>query len=103
MKHQVPHDLGQERAKQVAEKAFESYTAKFAEYQPKVTWKDARTAQIAFNVKGLSLTGCLEVNPTDITMDLDVPFLLRPFKGTALAVIEQEIREWIGKAKAGSL
>ena len=54
-------------------------------------------------MKGVSLKGSLEVNEKDIALDLDVPFLLRPFKGQALQVIEEEIRSWIGKSKAGQL
>jgi hypothetical protein len=29
--------------------------------------------------------------------------LLRPFKGTAISVIEGEIKHWIAKAKAGEI
>jgi hypothetical protein len=54
-------------------------------------------------VKGVSLKGSLEVSASDIALDLDVPFLLRPFKGQALKVIEDEIRQWIGTAKAGQI
>ncbi|MDX2056094.1 MAG: polyhydroxyalkanoic acid system family protein [Polyangiaceae bacterium] len=103
MKHAVSHDLGLARAKQVAQAAFDAYTAKFSQYNPKAVWRDERRADIGFNVKGMSLSGTMEVNDTSITMDLEVPFLLRPFKGTALGVIEKEIQEWIQKAKLGQL
>jgi hypothetical protein len=36
-------------------------------------------------------------------MELNVPFLLRPFQKTALGVIENEIKRWIDKAKAGKV
>ena len=36
-------------------------------------------------------------------MELDVPFLLKPFKGKALGVIEEEIKKWMAKAEAGEL
>jgi hypothetical protein len=36
-------------------------------------------------------------------MSLDVPFLLRPFKGKALGVIEEEIRRWVAKGEAGDI
>lgn len=103
MKHVVPHDLGESRAKQVAQAAFDSYTEKFSQYHPKAVWRDARSADISFSVKGMSLSGSMEVSDSAITMDLDVPFLLRPFKGTALGVIEKEIKVWIDKAKSGQL
>jgi hypothetical protein len=103
MKHAVPHDLGQDLAKKVADSAFASYAQKFAKYDPKSNWMSPTRANISFSVKGMTLSGSLEVSSTAIEMDLDVPFLLRPFKGTAISVIEGEIREWIKKAKAGEI
>jgi hypothetical protein len=103
MKHTVAHDLGREQAKRVAEAAWNSYSARFANYSPTCQWEDQHKANIGFNVKGVSLKGSLEVNERDIALDLDVPFLLRPFKGQALKVIEEEIRTWIAKSKAGGI
>jgi len=100
MKHSVPHDLGQERAKKVAESALATYSQKYSNYSPQVTWKGPNQANISFKVKGMSLSGSLEVLAKSIELDIDVPFLLRPFKSQALGVIEGEINEWIKKAKA---
>ncbi|MGC4065486.1 MAG: polyhydroxyalkanoic acid system family protein [Polyangiaceae bacterium] len=100
MKHEVPHDLGQAKAREVAEKAFAAYQSKFAEYQPKVNWTSDKTAEISFSVKGMTLAGNVEVTDKVIAIDLDVPFILRPFKGKAMEVIDAEIRQWIGRAKA---
>ena len=103
MKHAVAHDLGQDRAKQVTEAAFESYKQKLAKYNPTTRWVSEKRAEITFSVKGLTLKGSLEVTAKSIDMALDVPFLLRPFKGKALSIIETEIREWMEKAKAGEI
>jgi hypothetical protein len=103
MKHTVAHDLGRERAKRVAEAAWNSYSARFANYSPTCQWQTENRANIGFNVKGVSLKGSLEVNDKDIALDLDVPFLLRPFKGQALKVIEEEIRSWVAKSKTGAI
>lgn len=103
MKHTVNHDLGQDKAKRVALAAIDSYKARFAEYQPKANWVNDQHADISFSVKGITLSGSMEVGPKTIDMDLEVPFLLRPFKGKAMGVIEEEIRKWIGKAKAGEI
>jgi Putative polyhydroxyalkanoic acid system protein (PHA_gran_rgn) len=100
MKHTVPHDLGQVRAKKVAESALAAYAQKYANYSPQVTWKGPNKADISFKVKGMALSGSLEVLPSSIDLDIDVPFLLRPFKSQALGVIEGEINDWIKKAKA---
>jgi hypothetical protein len=102
MKHVVLHDLGAERAGQIARAAFAAYQQRYARYEPRAVWQ-GQLAEIAFTVKGVSLHGTLEVGPSSIEMDLQVPLLLRPFKGKALEVIEREIREWIRKAKAGEV
>jgi hypothetical protein len=100
MKHSVPHDLGQARARKVAESALATYAEKYANYRPSVTWTSQNKAEISFKVKGMNLAGALEVLERSIDLDIDVPFLLRPFKSQALSVIEGEINEWIKKAKA---
>lgn len=103
MKHSVPHDLGQDRARKVAEAAFASYAARFAKYQPTATWTSTDRADISFTAKGITLKGVLQVLPTSIDMDLDVPFLLRPFKDKALGAVDREIAVWLDKAKRGEI
>ena len=100
MKHTVAHDLGQERAKKVTESALSAYAEKFAKYSPKTTWTTPNSAKISFNVKGMNLSGSVEVKDNSIDLDLDVPFLLRPFQGQAISVIETEIKSWLAKEKA---
>jgi hypothetical protein len=103
MNHVVTHDLGEDLAKKVAEAAFASYAKKFEKYKPTANWVTPTRAKISFSVKGMTLSGSLAVSAKTIEMDLDVPFLLKPFKGTAISVIEGEIREWIQKAKSGQI
>jgi hypothetical protein len=100
MKHSVPHPLGTERARRVAEQAFASYAERFAEYRPSLRWLDAQRAETSFTVKGVTLTGSIEVGAREILLDLDVPLLLRPFKSKAIEVIEREIRTWVARAEA---
>lgn len=103
MKHSVSHSLGKEKAVEVCKKAFESYKERFAKYNPTAQWTSDNHAQIGFTAKGVSLTGSMEVLDNKIEMDLDVPFLLRPFKGKALSLIEEEIQVWAKKAQAGEI
>lgn len=103
MKHTVPHKLGREKARKVADSAFESYKSRFTDYKPTSRWVTDDRAEIAFNVKGVTLSGNVEVKEDTFEMELDVPFMLRPFKGKALSVIEGEIRKWIGKAESGEV
>jgi putative polyhydroxyalkanoate system protein len=102
MKHSVQHSLGRDQARKVAEAAIKSYSERFSDYSPTSAWS-GDTANIGFSIKGVSLKGSIEVAASEFTMELEVPFLLRPFKGKALGVIEEEIRRWIDKSKAGEI
>jgi hypothetical protein len=103
MKHRVPHDLGQEKARKVTEAAWKSYSERFAKYSPTCSWVTDNKANIGFTAKGITLKGTIEVLDVGIDLELEVPFLLRPFKGTAISVIEEEIQKWIQKCKAGEI
>ncbi len=103
MKHEIPHDLEPAIARIVASRALDSYRARFADYHPRVEWVSERDANIEFHVKGLRLHGSVNLLPHAIQFDLDVPFVLKLFKGRAIDVIEREVRHWIAKAKAGEL
>ena len=103
MKHTVPHDLPFDLAKKAADHALQNYKQRFPDYDPQVTWSDEKTANVALKAKGISLKGVFEILPDAISMDMEVPLLLRPFKSKALEVIEEQIKEWIAKAKSGQL
>ncbi len=103
MKHSVPHDLGQERAKRVTDAAWSSYSKRFDKYSPTMSWVSDDEAKIGFTAKGFSLDGAIQVRPNSIDLLLDVPFLLRPFQKMAIGVIEQEIRSWIQKSENGEI
>ena len=103
MKHSVPHDLPLALAKKAADAALQSYKARFAEYDPQISWVAEQLAEVTFRVKGLSMKGSFEIKDSVIDMDMEVPLLLRPFKSKALEVIEEQIRKWIDKARAGEL
>jgi putative polyhydroxyalkanoic acid system protein len=102
MKHQVPHDLGQAVAKQAAIAAIEGYRTRFAKYSPSANWVSDNRADIAFTAKGITLKGSITVNPSSLDLELDVPFLLKPFSKAAVPIIENEIKRQIAEAKAGA-
>ena len=103
MKHQIAHDLDSNLAKEAAIRAFDAYKQRFANYHPTMDWHGERKARIGFSVKGVKLEGSIDILPQAIELDLDVPFLFRPFKGKAIEVIEREVRTWLAKAKNGEL
>ena len=103
MKHVVPHGLGLETARKVTDAALASYKERFAQYHPHAHWVSDQRAEITFKVKGLSLAGTIEFDANDIEMELEVPFLLKPFRGRAVSLIEDEIEKWVEKAKRGQI
>ena len=103
MKHSVAHTLDKETARQAVQQALDAYAAKLAQYEPKVNWQNPDAAKVSFSVKGFTLNGAVEVATRSIDIDLDVPFVLRPFKKKAIAIIEREIETWLQKATRGEL
>lgn len=103
MRHAVPHDLSPDLARKAAKKAWEAYSERFSEYNPQANWTSDEHADISFRAKGIHLKGSLDLEPKQIVMDLDVPFILRVFQKKAVDVIDREIHKWVGKAKAGEL
>jgi len=101
MKHVIQHDLDMPTAKRVADRAFAEYKGRFPDYHPSLTWVNEHRADVAFNAKGIKLSGSMQIEATAIVLELDVPFLFRPFQKIALDVIEREVRVWIDKAHAG--
>lgn len=103
MKHVIQHDLDTATAKKVADRAFAEYSARYPDYRPQLAWVSDRRADVAFNAKGVKLSGAMEIEPDSIALELDVPFLFRPFQKKAIEVIDREVRTWLGKAKSGEL
>jgi hypothetical protein len=103
MKHSVSHGLGRETARKVARSAFDSYSKRFSEFSPRTVWRGDDQAEISFSVKGFTLKGAVEVKEHSIELDMDVPFILKPFQHKAVTVIEREIKDWIKKAEDGAL
>lgn len=98
MKHTIEHDLTDQEAKLATERAIAQYREQYAEYQPFLEWRDERRADLGFTVKGMKLKGSMELRPGAVEVDLDVPLLLRPFRGVALAAIDKEVRRFIEQA-----
>jgi hypothetical protein len=102
-KHRIKHDLDHDLARKVTRRALETYRDSFPELKPGGEWLDADRARLWFTAPGAKLEGRVKVLSDAIELELDVPFLFRPFRKQAIKVIEEEVQEWIEKAKAGEL
>ena len=103
MEHKVHHGLNHDLAKKATDKAIDAYTERFDKYNPSAEWLNDNEVKVSFSAKGVSVDGKIELREDDMTIDLDVPFLLRPFKSKAINVIEEEIEKWVERARNGEL
>lgn len=103
MKHVIKHHLGQALARKTLLAAWNEYQSRFSKYRPTLTWKDEHRASVGFDAKGLTFKGAFEVHPASIDVELEVPFMMRPFQGIALAAVEREVQRWIARADAGQV
>lgn len=103
MKHEIHHGLSLELAKKAIDKAMEAYSARFADYSPSFDWTSETKASLGFKARGVTVAGEIEIAGPKVLVDLEVPLLLRIFKGRAMDVIDQEVKKWIEKARAGEL
>jgi hypothetical protein len=103
MKHEIHHGLPLELAKRAIDKAMAAYAERFAEYNPQFRWDSETRAVLGFKAKGVKVAGEIEIVGPNVFVDLEVPFILRVFKGKAIEVIDREVKRWIEKAKNGEL
>lgn len=103
MKHKIHHGLDQDLARKATRKAFDSYQQRFAKYNPTAEWVGDDRANVSFSAKGVTLEGNVEITEDDVLIELDVPFILKPFKKKAVGIIEDEIHKWVEKAERGEL
>lgn len=103
MKHEIHHGLAPELARKAVDKAMAAYSERFAEYNPEFRWVSEDHGKLGFRAKGVSVNGDVEIAGPKILVDLDVPFLLRVFKGKAIEIIDREVLKWVEKARAGEI
>jgi hypothetical protein len=103
MEHRIEHGLSPEVARKVVTHAIETYSAKLAKYAPTVSWRGEDQVDVGFTAKGMSLSGTLKLVPNAVLVNMDVPLLLRPFRKIAVDMIEQEVKQWVAKAKSGEV
>ena len=101
MRHSIAHDLPMDTARRATQAAMDSYGEQMAEYAPSSRWTSANHAIVQFTVAGRTLEGAVTVKPRSVDLQLDVPFLFRPFKGVAMRIVKGEIEAWLARARAG--
>lgn len=77
------------------DEAMAFYKARYPRYSPMLSWLAPDRAEASVHVRGLTLSGQLELRPDALEVAVEVPFLLRPFQKMAIARVEQEVARWL--------
>ena len=100
-KYLIAHPLSRDLALRATHTALTSYSQRFKSHDPKFLWESQYRVRFAFDVKGHTVDGLIEVRDHDIEIDMHVPLLFRMFETPALAIVTQEINAWAAKVQAG--
>ena len=103
VRHSIKHDLSPDQLKLAVQKFADAYVARFREYDTQAEWTGNDRMEVRFKVKGVKLSGTLELLPREIGIDMKVPLPLQLFRGKAIKTIEETVTPWLEKAKRGEL
>ena len=103
IKHEIHHGLEPALARRAIDKAMEGYSKRFAEFSPSYRFVTDTRATFSFSALKVTVNGEIEIVSPKILVDIDVPFILRVFKGRAIEIIDGEVRDWVEKVRAGEL
>ena len=98
MKHSVDHPLETEKAKEVLDRALDTYREHYVENSVATSWVDERTATVDFQVTGKKIAGSITVCESCYDIDLKLPWMLRPFKKRIAQSLDSELQRWIERA-----
>jgi len=97
--HEIRHGLPLEQAKQAAQLALQDYLSRYGNRGLSARWISDVRAEIEFAAKGAKVQAVVDVLPDVLKVDASVPFILRPFKGVAVAAVDKEARKWIQQVR----
>ena len=104
MKHSVKHGISDlDRVKTVIEKAYDSYKERLSDYNPQLNWTGDRDATVSFEVMKKKLEANFKIQPDEVLIEGDIPFLFRPFEGKIKSVVGREVEKWVKKAEDGEI
>jgi putative polyhydroxyalkanoate system protein len=94
VKVEIPHQLGEEEAarrlKDKSDLLRESYGSQISDLQQQ--W-NGNVLSYSFKTMGVAIKGSLTAGPSDVKIDVELPWLAMAFRGT----IESKVRDEVGK------
>jgi hypothetical protein len=104
MKHSVKHGISDlSRVKTVIEKAYDSYKERLSDYNPQLAWIEEHSAKVSFEIMKKKIEARFKIEPKEVLIEGDIPFLFKPFEGKIKSVVGNEVEKWVKKAEAGEI
>ena len=94
-RHVFVHTLSPAAARALIDEAFAHYAARYPVANLQLTWHSEQHAELGGLARGLKLRAKIELTPGQCLLDVDVPFVLRPFQDVAKRAIEREVGRWL--------
>lgn len=92
-----------ELARQAAQAALLHYQSRFPNAHISPQWRGFDEAVVGLTLRGFQLKPRICLRPGAIDVELDIPFLARPFEARARLRIERELALWLDRARRGEL
>ncbi|MFO0574528.1 MAG: polyhydroxyalkanoic acid system family protein [Polyangia bacterium] len=89
------HARDPSRVRALLEEALAHYRDRHPRASPKMVWQGPNRAELSAHVRGIRLTGHVTLLPDAVEVEVEVPFLLRPFQGLAISRVEHEVERWL--------
>jgi hypothetical protein len=103
VRHSIKHDLPPEALRLAVRKFAETYCERYQQYDTTAEWHGEDRVEVRFKVKGIKLSGMLQLLPHELAIDMDVPLPLQLFRGRAIRTIEETVTPWLEAARKGEL
>ena len=100
--HTIEHGLDETQARQLLERAWNDYAARYARWKPWLRWASEHEAEAGFEALGRKLSGRLRLRPGRLEIEAEVPWPMRPFLPRARAVVDREAARWLAEAPASN-
>lgn len=97
-RHVFSHPLDEAGARALIGQAFAHYAERYPAAKLQLQWTSERQAELQGMARGLTMRAHIELQESRCVLDVEVPFVLRPFKDLAQRAIEREVKRWLERA-----
>jgi hypothetical protein len=96
--HTARHGLGVSAARAMLDEAFAHYTARHPHVHVARDWQDEREGRVELRARGVQVRCNVRLDDADVSVEADLPLLLRPFVGRIRDRLDREVQVWLQRA-----